>query len=458
MNKLFYIIIFLGFLSFAGKKTIAQNEKNTIDKVIAIVGDKAILLSDIESLYLQMLQEGIPETSDLKCRAFEDLLFKKLLLNQAEIDSVEVSDKEVEQQYKRRMETMLARAGGSEAELEKYFNRPMKQIREELKNSLRERMITERMRDKITEEIKVTPSEVQSYFKQIPKDSIPMIEETVEFQQIIKKPEVTEEQIEGIKEKLEGYRKRIIEHEKPARMFSVLARSYSDDEGSRAKGGELGFMPREGLVPEYANAAFSLTPNEVSNIVKTEYGYHIIQLISRRGTQVNTRHLLLKPEADYEAKAKAKEKLDSIVRLIRIDSMSFEKAALYNSDDEKTKVNDGLFVHPYTGEAKFSLSQLDPITKYTLRKLKIGEISEPFEAKNEKMQTEYKVIKLKNKIKAHKANMKNDYQIIMETALRKKQMKAFNKWLREKQNETYIKIDNSFSNCNFRNKGWLNDQ
>ncbi len=447
-------IVLLITLTFFLETTIAQ-DKQPVDKVIGIVGNNSILLSDIESMYLQQLQDGMSEVGNMKCKIFEDLLFQKLLIHQAEIDSIIVTDKEVEGDVERRLEMMKNQTPGGIKEIEESLNMKWPQIKRKLHETIKDMHISQRMQAKITEEVKITPSEVREYFKNLHKDSIPSVDTELEYAQILIFPKEKEEDRDAVKSELEGYRKRIMEASNPSQMFTVLARLNSEDPGSAVRGGELGFTPREALVSEFANAAFTLNPNEISGVIKTEYGYHIIQLIARKGNQVNVRHILKKTAVNPDELVAAKNKLDSIATLIRMDTLTFEKAALRFSDDEKTRMNGGLTVHPYTGESKFNPRDLDKMTMYKLKNLKIAEMTEPFEGVDEKGKKVYKILMLKSKVAPHKAKLKTDYQMIMETALNHKKMNTFQEWTDEKVEATYIKIDPSYKNCNFEHKGWI---
>jgi len=429
---------------------IASSQDKTIDKIIATVGDNYILKSDIESQFIQLESKTDFKGVDLKCNILEELLYQNLLLNQAALDSLTVSDKEIDSQLDRKLRYFVSQVG-SEKKLEEYFNKSITDIKAELRESLKKQMLSEKMQDKLTGSLKVTPSEVRQYFKEIVPDSIPKINEQVEYEQIVLFPVITETEKLAVKEKLNGLRDRILKGDK----FSTLAVLYSEDPGSSTKGGELGLLGRSDLVPEFAAVAFKLKDGEVSRIVETEYGYHIIQLIERLGEQINVRHILLTPKVDPKSAVKARNRLDSLATAIRTDSITFKKAAGKYSQDNDTKFNGGLAVNPYTNNSRFDIDQLDATTSYWIKKLKPGEVSASFEFTNDKSQKCYKIIRLKALYPAHKANLKDDYQTLQEYSVSLKKQEIMKDWVAKEQKFTYVHIDNSYKNCDFKYKGWI---
>lgn len=424
-----------------------------IDQVVAVVGNNIILDSDIENQYLQLLAQGFDYEGDLKCQIFEDLLYQKLLLNQAIIDSVEVTEAEVEQRLDTRL-SMIIHQAGSEQELEDYFGKSMTEIKNDLRTMLREQLLTQKMQSQITDDINITPSEVRSYYKGLPKDSIPLINSEVVLAEIEYKPTISDEEIQAVKDRLNGFLERIKNGDK----FSTLAILYSEDPGSAKNGGELGYISRKDLVPEFAAVAFNLKePGEVSKIVETDYGYHIIQLIDRRGERINIRHILLTPKVPYTEKIRAMNFLDSLANEIRLGNISFEDAALKYSTNEETRANGGLLVNPATGMAKFETDELDRRMYATIKKLKAGEISDPVESRNEQNKVIYKIVKLNNRTEPHVANLKQDYQYLQDAALENKKQKAIDQWINSKQKATYIKVKGSYKNCLFKNAGWIKE-
>ncbi len=412
-----------------------------IDRVVGIVGDFTILQSDIETQYLQYRGQGI-NMPDFKCMIFRDMIHQKLFLNQSKIDSIEISESNVELELNRRMQYFINQVGSQE-ELEDYFGKPVIQIKEDFREDIRNMLITQTMQRNITENIKITPSEVRRFFNSMPKDSIPFIDAQVEIQQILRYPPMNEDAIFEVKERLLDLRKRILDGD----SFETLAILYSEDPGSAVEGGEIGYMARGELDPEYAKAAFSLKIGGISKIVESEFGFHIIQLIKRRDETVNTRHILMKPKISPESRKAAIDKLDSILIEIRRDSINFEKAALYFSEDKNSAVNQGLLVNPETNSTQFELTNLDPKDYLIARDLKIGEISDPYESLDENKKVIYKIIKLKSRTDPHKANLDQDYMLIQNMALAQKNEKVIQDWLSEKEKETYIHIDKSFSDC-----------
>ncbi len=420
-----------------------------LDRIVAVVGEYRILQSDIENQYLQNRAQGIDMPGDPKCSILEDYLAQKLLVNQAKIDSVLVSDSEVEMELDGRLQYFIQMIGSQEA-LEEYFGKSILQIKEDMRESVHESILTRRMQGTITADVRVTPSEVRDFYNSLPRDSIPYIDSKIEISQIVMYPEVKEEAIFETKQKLLELRKRILEGEK----FATLAVLYSED-GSAPRGGEIGFMGKGELDPAYAKAAFSLKVGGVSTIVESAFGYHVIQLIERREDRVNTRHILMKPKVDPENVAAAIRKLDSIAMLIRIDTISFDLAARIYSQDKNSAVNGGIMVNPIDNTTQFEMDDLSPEEYVALRDLEVGEITQAFEAEDENGKKVYKIIWLQKRTRPHRANLEEDYMILKQIALQKKKQDVYLLWLDERMVDTYIHIDNSFAGCEFRKKGWV---
>lgn len=450
-NKLIVLILSVASIITANYNILLSQNNQTIDNVLAVVGSNIILLSDVENQYYQLSpsEKESYKDIDIKCEIFENLLMQKILLNQAQLDSIEVSNKEVEQELERRIRYFVSKAGTEKA-LEDYFNKPIAEIRIDLKKTLKDQMLVERMQNKLTGDIKIIPTEVQQFFKSIPKDSIPTINTQTEFEQIVMYPKISSAQTLEVKAKLQEIRDRIIAGEK----FSTLAVLYSEDKGSFAQGGELGFVGRTELVPEFASVAFTLKEGEVSKIVETSFGFHIIQLIERRGEQINVRHILLMPKISYEETNKTRKTLDSLNRAIKSGNILFKDAVEKYSQDALSKNNNGIMVNSYTGSTKFEEEDIDPAVKYNTADLNIGDISPVFET-NELNKVAYKIVRIKSKTNAHKANLKDDYQTIQTIALQNKKQKTTEDWLKEKQKSLYIHIDDSYKNCSFHSKGWI---
>ena len=421
-----------------------NNEGTLIDEVVAIVGNKIIMHSDIESQYLQMQAQGIASGTDLKCQLFEELMFQKLLVNQADLDSIVVDEGQVESELERRMQYFIRQIGSREA-LEEYYNKNVSEIKEELRDVISEQMVSEKMRSEITKDIKVTPSEVRNYFKSIVKDSIPVIEPKLQIAHIVIEPPVSEEEIDLVKAKLRKTRKRIEEGE----SFKTLAALYSEDKGSAARGGELGFYSRGELYPEYESVAFSLKKGQLSQLVKTKAGYHLIQMIERRGEQINTRHILMKPKVSTMQLLKAKTKLDSLAKEIKNEEISFEEAAKKYSDDP-SKTNGGVIINPVSGNTEFKLSEIDPSMYFIVSKMKVGEVSAPVVMETEEGNKAYRIFYLIDRTEEHNATLEEDYSYIKDMAMKKKQEDVIKEWINNKKDNIHITINNKYKDCKFQ--------
>lgn len=445
-NKLF-ISATLILLTFG----LSAQDQLIADRVIANVGDKIILQSDIENQVIQLKAQGYQGRGDIKCEVFEEMLVQKLLLIQAELDSIEIGMNQVEGELENRLNYFI-RQIGSQEKLEEFYNKSIIEIKEDFRPLIREQILTQTMQRNLVSGVKVSPKEVEAFYKKLPKDSIPMVNTHYQINQIAVYPPEDEISRAEAREKLLNIRERIINGER----FSTLAVLYSEDPGSARRGGELGFRTRDELDPEFAKAAFRLTDDGgVSRIVESEYGFHIIQLISKQGNQVNVRHILITPKVDIQQKIIAKNKLDSIANLIRNDSITFTNAALRFSEDEQSRLNDGLMVNPMNSSTRFDLEELPKAEYNIVKDLEKGEISEPFETIDDKGKSIFKIIKIAKKIDAHKANLKEDYEMIEEIAVMQKQQQNFEEWLEESKKKTYIHIDDSFINCKFLENGWI---
>ncbi len=427
-----------------------SQEAQVIDQVVAVVGGEHILLSDIEQEFLRQKMEGSPTGENNRCNVLEQILIQKLLLTQAKIDSLKTNESSVEMEIDRRLKYFTSQLG-SEKALESYFNKPIYEIKNDLREAIGEQLLTQQMRQKIVDKVKITPAEVKSFYKNIPTDSLPTVPEQYELQQIMIYPPSTEEAKLQVREKLLEIRNRILQGER----FSTLAVAYSEDRASAIRGGELGFRYREELVKAFADAAFSLKEGQISQIVETEYGFHIIQLIEKRDNQVNVRHILMKPQFSGDMLAQAMSKLDSIATLIKADSLTFEAAAMRFSQDKKSFLNGGLVINSYNNTSLFEKEQLQPADFYAIRELKEGEMSSPFESRDEHANVVFKIIKVKRIIPPHKANLKEDYAIIQNIAKVSMENEILQEWLDKKIQSTYIRVDEPFRNCSFRSKGWI---
>ncbi len=420
-----------------------------LDRVVAVVGEFVILQSDIESLNLQNKAQGVNLPGDEKCAILENFLGEKLLLNQAKIDSIEVSESSVEMELDNRLSYFISMIGSPEA-LEEYFGKTILEIKEDMRKAVRDASVTRQMQSTITGEVTVTPSEIREYYNGLSRDSIPYIDSKVELSQITRYPPVDEAAIFEVKQTLLDLRRRILDGEK----FTTLAVLYSEGP-SASQGGEIGFMGKGELDAEYAKAAYSLKAGGVSTIVESSFGYHIIQLIERHEERVNTRHILMKPKVKPESIRTTTRKLDSIANLVRTDSVEFDLAARIFSQDKNTAVNGGIMVNPGTNTTAFMDDELQPAEFIALRDLKVGEITEAFKSEDENGKEVYKIVRLRNRSSPHRASLKEDYMVLKELAMGMKKQEVFQQWIDEKIGETYINVDNSFAGCDFSRKGWV---
>ncbi len=430
-------------------------QDNVIDEVVWVVGDEAILKSEVEEARLSALYEGRRFNGDPYCIIPEELAVQKLFLHQAALDSIEVSEAEVIQRVDQMTEQYI-QAIGSREKLEEYFNKTSSQIREILRENARTGLTVQRMQQKLAGEVKVTPAEVRRYFKDLPQDSIPYIPTQVEVQIITQQPRIPIDEIEDVKRRLREYTERVTTGETD---FSTLALLYSEDRGSAMKGGELGFMGRGQLIPEYANVAFNLQdPTKVSRIVESEYGFHIIQLIEKRGDRINTRHILIKPKVAEEDMLAACARLDSIAEQIRLDDFTFEEAATFISHNKHTRNNHGLLPNPYTNTSRFEMQDLPQEIAKVVEGMNVGEISKAFMMVNERDGKEVcAIVKLKSRINGHKATISDDYQSLKDIVLEKKQDEILEKWILDKQKHTYVRINENWRGCAFKYPGWIKD-
>ena len=443
MICLFSLLFFVSFIS-----SVKAQEAQVIDRVVAVVGQNIILQSDIESQYLQYrLQGGIKgSASSIRCEILEDLMFQKLMLNQAEMDSITVTDEQVESEVDLLVNYFISQIGSQE-NLEKYYKKSMQEIREDLFRMKKDQMLVQQVQQTIFANVEVTPSDVKSFYYHMPNDSIPMVNSKYEIAQLVKKPSITLDQKLEVKDKLYKMRKRILNGER----FSTLALLYSEDPGSAKKGGELGFKGKGEFVPEFETAAFNLRDGEISEVIETEYGFHIIQMIERRGDFVNVRHILLTVKVAPEALQEAYDELDSIATLIHNDSLTFDEAVRRFSD-EKDRVNGGVLVNPNTGSTLFDATELDQQVSMTINKMKVGEISQPVPMKTSDNKDACRILCLKRKTEPHKANLKEDYTLIRDWAMQKKREEIMGKWISNKSGKAYIKVNDDFKDCDFRFK------
>ena len=455
MNKFKFIKFYACMLLLlAGVSVYAQN--NVIDEVVWVVGDEAILKSDVENERLNAQYENRHFDGDPYCVIPEELAIQKLYLHQAEIDSVMVSDQEVIQEVEQRI-AWLADQIGSKEKMEEYYNKSYTQIREMLRENVKSQKTVVQMQQKIVGDIKLTPAEVRNYFSKLPQDSIPFIPTQVEVQIITQEPKISEEEIERVKSQLREYADRV---NKGETSFSTLARFYSEDPGTARRGGEGGFTGRGELVPEFANVVFNLTDTKkVSKVFETELGYHIAQLIEKRGDRVNYRHILLRPKVDQKDIDAALARLDSIADDIRKNKFTFDDAATWISQDKDTRNNHGLLANPQSSTSRFEMQQLAGLISQDVAKvvenMQIGEISKPFTMINSKGKQVCAIVKLKNRIDGHKATITEDYQRLKAMVTAKRSEEKLQKWIVEKQKNTYVRINPDWRNCDFKYPGWI---
>jgi peptidyl-prolyl cis-trans isomerase SurA len=435
----------------AGTSLFAQD--NVIDEVVWVVGDEAILKSEVEEARMSALYEGRKFDRDPYCVIPEEIAVQKLFLHQAALDSVDVSDNEVMQRVDYMTNMYIANIGSRE-KMEEYFNKTSSQIRETLRENAREGLTVQKMQQKIVGDIKITPSEVRRYFKDLPPDSVPYIPTQVEVQIITQQPKIPLEEIEDVKRRLREYSERV---NKGEISFSTLARLYSEDRGSAMNGGEMPFYGRGQLDPAFANVAFNLQdPNKVSKIVESEFGFHIIQLIEKRGDRIKVRHILLKPHIPNEALKASELRLDSIAENIREGKFTFEAGASILSQDKDTRNNHGLLPNPNTNTSRFEMQELPPEIAKVVDKMQVGEISKAFTMIPQKTgKEECVIVKLKSRINGHKATITDDYQSMKDIVLNQRREEVLDKWIREKQKHTYVRINPNWSKCTFKYPGWI---
>ena len=444
------IILFICIYSMC-----VQAQPFMLDQIVANVGGKHIKLSEVELGYREARRFGYLTQGDMKCNIFEELLTNKLLLNQAEVDSLVVESSEVELDLNRRLDHYIMQIGSQEA-LEEFFKKSIYEIKDDLRKQLREQKLAQRMQQTITENVKITPSEVRSFFNRIHRDSVPLINAQVELAQIVMYPPYSDEVLSDLRQQLLELRGRIIAGER----FNTLAALYSECPSGVRSGGELGFSSKGELDPEFAKTAWSLkSPGDISRIVESKNGFHIIQLIEKRGDQVNCRHILMTPKPNPEAITTVTGRLDTLVRLIRKDSLDWDAATRY-SQDEKTRFNGGLMINPDQGShlfqsTRFEMDQLEKADFDVIRNMNVGEISNPYESRDDKNRIVYKIVKMKDQTDPHRANLRADYSFLQDLALNEKMHKVINEWVDEKIETSYIYIDESFKRCRLSNTNWL---
>ena len=450
MKKVLFLFLVFFTLTLHQQSIAQTNDGTIIDEVVAVIGQNFILKSDIDNQYLQLRMQGSIDGTEptVKCRILENMLFEKLMLHKSDIDSVEVTPEQVNSELDRRMRYFIGQFGSQE-KLEKFYDKSVVEFKSELTEVITEQLKIQEVQRTITANTKVTPSEVKKFFRTMPADSIPLISSIVQVAQILKKPPISFQEKFEVQERLRKLKERVENGE----SFEALAVLYSEDPGSAKKGGDIGLHGRGELYPEFEGIAFKLEPGELSDIVETEAGYHIIQGIERRGEFVRVRHILIRPKVSPYELAEARVFLDSVATLIRNDSISFDDAVSRFSTDPAKSV-DGLLINPYTGSVDWLVDELDPKVFFVIDKLSVGEVSTPVLMEDEKGEEAYRLLCLKKRTQPHRANLQEDYDQVQNWALQNKQQEVIKKWIENSAGKTYIKISDNYSDCEFE-QNWF---
>ncbi len=446
-------IILLGALFLLGAAYVSAGNDNVAEEVAWVVGDQPIWKSEIEEAYQNMLYEKIPVDGDPYCVIPEQLAIEKLYLHQAVLDTIEAPDGMVMQQVESQLNYYINSLGSKE-KVEQIFHKSIPALRESLREMISNRSRIQQVQRNLTADVKATPADVRRYFQKLPEDSIPYVPLQVEVQILTVAPAIPREEVEEVKARLRDYADQVTKDE---RDFSTLAILYSEDPGSAGRGGELGFMGRGQLVPEYAAVAFNLNdPKKVSKIVETEFGFHIIQLIEKRGDRVNTRHILLRPHVSDKDLTDAVNRVDSLRKDMLAGKFTFEDAVGVISQDKDTHNNRGVMVNDATGTTRFEMSQLPQEISKVVNGMEIGDVSEPFIMKDPKINQDIvAIVKLTNRIQGHKANLSDDYQQIKGMYENARQAEVLKDWLEKKIKDTYIRIEDGWRDCEFKHQGWI---
>lgn len=454
MNKKKWIVPAMAFVALSALYGFAQPAKNVVDEVVWIVGDEAIFRSDVEELYQQLRSEGEVIAGDPYCVIPERLAVEKLYLHQAKIDTIEVPESHVYSSVDQRINFLIANLGSKE-KVEEYLRKPLPQLRENLAEMIRNQGTISEVQKELTKDVKATPNEVRKYFDKMPEDSVPYVPMQVETQIITLNPSIPRQEVEDVKARLRDYADRVNRGDAD---FSTLAIMYSED-GSSMQGGELGFHGRGEWVPEFSNVAFNLSdPKKVSRIVETEYGYHILQLIEKRGDQVNVRHILLTPKVSSKDLTDAVNRLDSIRKEIVGGAIPFDYAARWISMDKDTRFNKGIMMNQNNGSSRFQMQELPTEIARKVEKMNIGDLSEPFIMKDPKHNKDIAVIvRLTNRIPGHRANLSDDYNMLREMYESHRKQEILKDWVEKKIKDTYVRIEDGWNECDFRYKGWIKE-
>lgn len=431
----------------------AQKYDGLIDKTVALVGNSMIQLSQVEGEVQMMQFQGYVSDRNLRCEVLENMMVSKLFYTQAQLDSLSVNPDMVDASLNERVNNILSQLGGEE-EVEKYFGKPLHRLRQEWREAFVEQNLAQEMQQEVAGKIsEVTPKDVEQFYRRVPKDSLPVIPTQYQYSQIVLYPN-TERAKLAVRERLLEFRQRILDGEK----FSLLATLYSEDPGSAMRGGELGMASKSIFWPAFSDAAMSLKEGQVSPIVETPDGFHLIQLIKKDGDMFNARHILIKPKYTIEDRDSAFIRLDSIRTVVAADSITFQQAARMFSEDPKSRTNGGLVADPMSGAPFFEVDRLKPADYNVLKNMKEGEISEPFESVDDEGRsgnTIYKIIRLEKIRPSHQATVEEDFNVLLDIATNQKRIKAIEDFIKDKQETTYIVIDPMFQNCDFRRDGWI---
>ena len=411
-----------------------------IDKIIAIIGDEIVLRSEVENQYLQYISQGVTSNEELRCEILEDLMTQKLLIFSCKQDSISVTKEEIEQEVETRVNYYVDQIGSIE-KVEQYFEKDIYQIKKVLSELVEDQFLIQRMQSSITKDVKITPFDVNDFYEKMDKSELPLIEDRYKLSQIIVKPKMSEDQINKLTDRLNAFRKRVLNGED----FKVLAALYSDDPGSANNGGEIGFVSRGTFVPEFEKVAFRLKKGEVSEIVKTNFGYHIIQLIERRGDQVNVRHILLKPKYSSTSLQNARLRIDSIYNKIKNNEISFSQAIKSYSDDD-TKNNNGLLINPSNGSSTYTIAELGSSIKYLIEGLNEDDFTKPVKVESNEGSI-YRILNVVEKISSHTANLDLDYDFFQTQALNFKKQEKLDEWIEKRIKNTYVELKEIDKNC-----------
>lgn len=449
MKQVIYIFLML----LLANTVIAQ--RAVIDKVIGTVGGELVLLSELEEQYslLESQNGQLPEGA--RCNILDGILTSKLLLNQAKLDSVEVTDEEVETQLDARIDRILSYMNNDVSQFEAYYGQTVNEVREQFREDLKSQLLTDRMRGQIMSDVSVTPSEVKTFFNNIPTDSLPYFSAEVEIGEIVYEPKVNAVERQKSIELLTDLRRRVVEG---GEDFGAIATKYSNDPGSSRLGGDLGWTKRGQFVPEFEAVAYNLENGEISDIVESDFGFHVIQLLERRGNSIHVRHILIKPEITDKDLELAKNHLDSVRQLIMEDSLNFSRAVkLFSDEDAQSYTNDGRIVNPATGNTFFEIGDLDPDIYFTIDTMQVGEVSAPFKFADPRGDTYFRIVKLNSRTDPHRASLEQDYSKIQQAAIESKKNEFINDWVKGIIDRTFVSIDPQYAGCRVLDK-WRSEE